>query len=255
VYKVNVECVRPRGHLAPVSGSRKNQPVTDRFRALIDRSDLSQEAVARAMGFKHASGLTRYISSTLFKKPYFSRDLVDKIAKAIVGYGDPPITPEEVYTLAGMLPPDDAPSVESPARSGRNASPHSPESGRVAVVGYVGAGAEVLPFDDYAKGAGFELVEAPMRQGGDCVAVRVRGDSMYPIKDGWLVFYSKNADGVDESCLNKLCVVKVSEGPTLVKEVLRGSKKGHFNLVSWNAPLREDVRLDWASPVIDIRPR
>jgi transcriptional regulator with XRE-family HTH domain len=125
---------------------------------------------------------------------------------------------------------------------------------KVAVVGYIGAGAEVIPFDDFAKGVGLNEVEAPMGYSGECVAVQVRGNSMYPIEDGWLVFYRKDLDGVDESAVNKLCVVKVADGATLIKKLRKGSRKGLFNLESWNAPLQEDVRLDWAAPVIDIRP-
>lgn len=127
---------------------------------------------------------------------------------------------------------------------------------KVNVIGYVGAGAEVFPFDDHAKGAGFDKVEAPMGLGEhDIVALAVRGSSMHPIEDGWLVFYTRDADGVPDDCLNKLCVVKVHEGPTCVKKVRRGSKKGHFTLESWNAPTQEDVRLDWAARVLDIRPK
>ena len=49
----------------------------------------------------------------------------------------------------------------------------------VPVVGYIGAGAEVLPIDDHAKGAGLDEVECP--RGMDpakTVAVKVRGDSI-----------------------------------------------------------------------------
>lgn len=137
----------------------------------------------------------------------------------------------------------------------RSENSHRQKARTVAVVGYVGAGAEVLPFDDHAKGSGFEQVEAPVHEGGDCVALRLRGDSMYPMRDGWLIFYRKDSDSVDDSCINQLCVVRVTDGPTLVKEVRRGSQPGLFTLISWNAPPREDVRLDWASRVIDIRPR
>lgn len=123
------------------------------------------------------------------------------------------------------------------------------------VVGYVGAGAEIFPFDDYAKGTGLERVETPMGLNGEMVAVQVRGDSMYPIEDGWLVFYSRDSEGVEDECVGKLCVVKVHEGPTLVKKLRKGSKKGLFTLESWNAAPRVDMRLDWAARVLDIRPK
>lgn len=89
---------------------------------------------------------------------------------------------------------------------------------------------------------------------GDCVAVRVRGNSMHPIEDGWLVFYRRDIHGIDDRAVGRLSVVKVQDGPTLVKKLRRGTRKGHFTLESWNGPSQEDVRLEWAAPVIDIRP-
>ncbi len=126
----------------------------------------------------------------------------------------------------------------------------------VSVVGYVGAGQEIFALDDHALGASLEEVEAPEGVGRDTmVAVRVRGDSMHPLRDGWLLFYRRDQHGVPEACLNRLCIVKLADdGPILVKELHRGYREGHFVLSSWNAPPLEDVRLDWAAPVLSIRP-
>ena len=127
---------------------------------------------------------------------------------------------------------------------------------RVPVVGYVGAGQEIFPHDDHALGSGLEDIEAP----GDewdtpLVAVRIRGESMHPMRDGWLLFYRRETRGVPEECLNRLCIVKVAdEGPTLVKELRRGYRANEFVLLSWSAPPLEDVRLEWAAPVLSIRP-
>jgi transcriptional regulator with XRE-family HTH domain len=165
-------------------------------------------------------------------------------------------------------PPDDAHIVrlaelagQHPAafRYGRlpdtNPAPPPPPH-MVVVVGYVGAGQEIFALDDHALGAGLEEVEAPEGVGRDTmVAVRVRGESMHPLRNGWLLFYRRDQHGVPEICLNRLCIVKVAdEGPILVKELRRGYRDGHFVLSSWNAPPLEDVRLDWAAPVLSIRP-
>lgn len=123
------------------------------------------------------------------------------------------------------------------------------------VVGYIGAGAEVFPVDDHAKGEGLDKVDPPSGIEFPCVAARVRGDSMYPmLEDGWLVFWTRDNESVPEECLNKLCVVQVKDGPMLVKRLRRGSRAGLFNLESHNAPLRTDVALEWAARVLDIRP-
>ena len=164
-------------------------------------------------------------------------------------------------------PPDDAHIVrlaeladQHPAafRYGRlpEAGPEAPKPHWVSVVGYVGAGQEIFAVDDHALGAGLEEVEAPEGVGRNpMVAVRVRGESMHPLRDGWLLFYRRDQQGVPEACLNRLCIVKlVGDGPVLVKELHRGYRHGHFVLSSWNAPPIEDVRLDWAAVVLSIRP-
>lgn len=127
--------------------------------------------------------------------------------------------------------------------------------GMVPILGYVGAGAEIYPIDDHAKGDGLDHVDAGIIP-EDAVALVVRGESMYPFEDGWVIVYRRDRDGVPATCLNRLCVVKVAkDGPMLVKKLRRGSSPNVFNLESWNAKLREDVALEWASPVLDIRPR
>jgi len=164
-------------------------------------------------------------------------------------------------------PPDDAHIVrlaelagQHPAafHYGRLPEIHSeaPPPSLVSVVGYVGAGHQVFALDDHALGAGLEEVEAPEGVGRDTmVAVRVRGESMHPLRSGWLLFYRRDQHGVPEACLNRLCIVKVADdGPIMVKELRRGYRQGHFMLSSWNAPPLEDVRLDWAAPVLSIRP-
>lgn len=125
----------------------------------------------------------------------------------------------------------------------------------VPVIMYLGAGAELYPVDDHAQGRGLEIVEPPPGVREDCVAARIRGESMHPLRDGWLVFWIKKHDGVPESCIGQLCVCQVKDGPTLLKDLHLGSKDGLYTLTSWNAPPRADVVLEWASPVIDIRPR
>lgn len=127
---------------------------------------------------------------------------------------------------------------------------------KVPVVGDVGAGQEVFPYDDHALGGGLEEVDAPEGVGGaPTVAVRIRGDSMHPMRDGWLLFYRRDQQGVPEGCLNRLCIVKLADdGPMLVKEIRRGYRPGRFVLASWNAAPLEDVQVDWAAPVLSIRP-
>jgi hypothetical protein len=126
-------------------------------------------------------------------------------------------------------------------------------TGLMPVLGYVGAGAEVYPIDDHAQGAALDTVETGVPEGA--VALVIRGDSQHPLQDGWLIVYRRENDGVADSCLGRLCVTKVHDGPTLLKTVRKGKSAKTFDLESWNAPLREGVRLDWATPVLMIRPK
>jgi DNA-binding XRE family transcriptional regulator len=127
--------------------------------------------------------------------------------------------------------------------------------GMIPVVGFVGAGSVVLPYDDFPKGDGLDHVERPPFVKGQVVAVEVRGDSLLPVaEDGWRLVYA-GAQTLDESeILNKLCVVKLVDGRALVKRIIRGSEPERFHLLSTNAPIIENAHVEWAAPVKAIIP-
>lgn len=125
----------------------------------------------------------------------------------------------------------------------------------VPVVGRVGAGERICPIDDHPKGEGLYKVECP--RGLDpktTVAVEITGESQLPIGDKWLAFYSRVHEYDAADVLGKLCVVCLTDGTMLLKTVRRGPTHGRFNLLSTNAPLIEDVELEWATPVRAILP-
>lgn len=131
---------------------------------------------------------------------------------------------------------------------------------KTKVVGEVGAGANVFPFDDHANGAALEEVERPLGADlpDDIVAVRIKGDSMEPqFEAGWLLFYSRDQDGVPPDCINEICVVKLLDDSMMVKKVKPGSKPGLYHLFSKN-PAHEPLinqKLQWAAKVLSVRPR
>ena len=116
------------------------------------------------------------------------------------------------------------------------------------VLGYVGAGAQVFPVDDFAFGEGLDEVELPPGAPVGAIAVIARGDSMYPrYFDGEKLFYV-NREPPSE-LIGQECVVGLKDGRVLVKILRRGSRPRRFDLESWNAPLLEDQDVEWAAPV------
>jgi len=117
------------------------------------------------------------------------------------------------------------------------------ENRTIAVMGYVGAGAEVFSVSDndvlHEVDMGFPIPP-------DLVGVIVRGDSMFPIfEDGDLVAYH-GAEMSPDQAIGQTCVVQLADGRMLIKKVRRGSQPGLYTLSSANAPDIEDVPLDWA---------
>ena len=127
-------------------------------------------------------------------------------------------------------------------------NPRKGQPATTRAVGYVGAGAEILPFDSHSLGS-LEEVDIPPGVPSDAALVIVRGDSMYPrYFENELLFYVRRGDDPREH-VGKECVVALEDGRMLVK-ILRRGAKGLFNLESWNAPLIEAVTLQWAAPVL-----
>jgi transcriptional regulator with XRE-family HTH domain len=79
----------------------RSEWVTAEFKALRERSGLSLDALAKAMGYARASSIQRYEDPGAYKREHFDRGFVAKLAKALIGKGDPKIVAAEVWPLAG----------------------------------------------------------------------------------------------------------------------------------------------------------
>lgn len=124
----------------------------------------------------------------------------------------------------------------------------------VPVVGYVGAGAEVLSIDDHAKGDGIEEVPAPpgMLNG---IALIVRGDSMEPkYEDGEIIYIEKTLYSID-ALIGAVCYLQLADGRCFLKKLQRGSRAGLFTLISFNGPAIVDVVIERAYPIAFTRPK
>lgn len=120
-------------------------------------------------------------------------------------------------------------------------------SGKVPLVGHVGAGGEVIL---YSESQIKEMVEAPTEAAEEgAVALDVHGDSMWPAyKNGDRIFYVKICD-FDTSYVGKDCVIELQDGRVLLKILRRGAMEGLFNLDSYNQPPMENIKIKWACPV------
>lgn len=117
-------------------------------------------------------------------------------------------------------------------------------SAEASLVGEVGAGAVVYPFDD-----GDEMIPAPTGMDHP-IAVRVTGTSMMPAFRPGDVLFCEQKPVTGSHIVNEDCVVETEDGQRLVKKVLRGGEPGTFRLYSYETMDHgEDVRLRTAAVV------
>lgn len=131
--------------------------------------------------------------------------------------------------------------------------PSDEEPLEIPVVGYVGAGAAA---HFYAHGQGeLDRVPAPKNATKDTVAVEIRGESLGPLFDTWLVFYDEVRSPVTPDMIGILCVVGLPDDRILVKRIKRSRTPGFFHLESNTEPTINDVEIAWAAKVRSIEPR
>lgn len=75
--------------------------IPSRLRELMHRAGLSMDELAKAMGYARASSIQRYMTDGEYKKKFISADFAEKLEKAVVGKGAPPITRDEIWDMAG----------------------------------------------------------------------------------------------------------------------------------------------------------
>lgn len=126
------------------------------------------------------------------------------------------------------------------------------DDGLVPLVGYVGAGAQTYFFENDEP---LDHVPAPAGSTDKTVAVEIRGESLGSFFDRWLVFYDDVRRPVDDTLINKLCVVGLRDGRILIKKVRRSKARGFFHLLSQTEPPITDVQVDWAAKVKNMVPR
>jgi SOS-response transcriptional repressor LexA len=179
--------------------ARRVMHVTKVVRALRERAGLSMEQAAKLAGWKARSGWQRYEDERLFTKRYLPVEIAERIAKALVGRGNPQVTVEDIMALTG------------PKGLSYAASP--PGFRQVRVIGLVEAGVwreavELAPEDQ-------EVFPMPVMAGFESAEVfglRVNGPSMNKLFADGSIACCARVPGA-EPMLDDIVVVVARRGP------------------------------------------
>lgn len=123
----------------------------------------------------------------------------------------------------------------------------------VPLVGYIGAGAEIMPDFEQIPAEGLDQIEIPFDLPAEMIALEVRGESMLPVyKDGYIIICYRDQKKPLESFYGEDAAVRTSDGRRFLKTVVKGSP---ITLMSFNAAPIQDVRLEWIGEIFAVLPR
>lgn len=148
----------------------------------------------------------------------------------------------EVYARAFGVEPQWILYGRGPANGGRKTVP---------LVGYVGAGAVA----HYYEPADLGEVDAPDNATENTVAAEIRGTSLGPLFESWLVYYDEVRTPVTPDLIGRMCVVGLPDGRVLVKLLRKSSARGRYHLLSNNEEPILDQEVVWAARVKSMTPR
>ncbi len=124
----------------------------------------------------------------------------------------------------------------------------------VPIVGRVGADPEGVVLFATGQTAG-DLAPIPPGGTSRAVALQVVGHSMTGLADnGGLIYFEDQRTPPSEDMLGHVVVVEIDTEEVLVKRLLRGSRKGRYDLESVVGPVRHDCRVRWAAHITAIVP-
>lgn len=131
---------------------------------------------------------------------------------------------------------------------------NEPARNEIPIMGYLGAGAEVMPEFEQVPPEGLDQIEVPFPLPAEMIAFKVRGDSMLPVyKDGAVIIVYRDQQRPLHAFYGEEAAVRTSDGRRFIKTVMRG-RDGLVNLLSWNAPPIEDVHLEWVGEIFATLP-
>lgn len=117
------------------------------------------------------------------------------------------------------------------------------------VMGFIGAGAEIMPEYEQVPPEGLFEIEAPFPIPDDAIAFEVQGDSMWPRYDpGDVVVCWKFSSSIDE-VVGWEAAVMVDDGRRFLKRIVLGATPRTYDLESYNAPPIRGVHISWVGQV------
>ena len=125
----------------------------------------------------------------------------------------------------------------------------------IPVMGYIGAGAEVEPEAEQVPPDGLDQVEIPFPLPDDMVAFKVDGISMLPVyRPGTILVVYRHQKKPIESFFGIEAAVRTGNGRRYIKTITRGTHPNTVNLMSFNADMIENVRLEWIGEIFAVLP-
>lgn len=119
----------------------------------------------------------------------------------------------------------------------------------IDIIGKIGAGGHIETRWETGQTPLFRIFTDIEFKKAPVVGYQVAGESMSPaFEDGDIVIVNATGDE-PATILNKDAVVFIEEEGRFLKKLMAGSRPGHFNLYSYNAPLMLDKPVRWASKI------
>lgn len=129
------------------------------------------------------------------------------------------------------------------------------EDNVVPLMGYIGAGSEILPEFEQVPPEGLDQIHVPFPLPDEMIALEVRGDSMLPVyKEGHvLIIYAEQKRPLS-AFYGEDAAVRTSDGRRYLKTIMKGNG-GTVTLMSFNAAPIEGVSLEWVGEIFAAIPR
>lgn len=124
----------------------------------------------------------------------------------------------------------------------------------VAIMGFIGAGGEIMPEFEQSPPDGLEQVWVPFDLGEELIAFEVRGISMMPVyRDGHIIICYKEQRRPLDFFYGVEAAVRTSDGHRYIKTIVKSGP--NIDLHSFNADPIQNVKLEWIGEVFAALPR